>query len=140
MIGQVPVVVRHSRQECELFVHVVDGEGPDLMGRDWLGNLKVTLGKIYALADYTALQEVLEKHSKLFCNKLGCLQGMEVKLNVDSNATPKFFKARTVPLALKEKLCQVEEHQHQLAHQCSSNIIGIWEWSICGLIGGAFIT
>ena len=47
---------------------------------------------------------MLEKHSKLFCNELGCLQGMEVKLNVDSNATPKFFKARTVPLALKEKV------------------------------------
>ena len=38
------------------------------------------------------------------------------------------------------KLCRVEEHQHQLAHQCSPNIIGIWEWGICGLMGGAFIT
>ena len=28
---------------------------------------------------------------------------------------------------------------HQLAHQCSPNIIGIWEWSICGLMGGAFM-
>ena len=32
------------------------------------------------------------------------------------------------------------EHQHQLAHQCSPNIIGIWEWGICRLMGGAFIT
>ena len=37
-------------------------------------------------------------------------------------------------------LCRVEELQHQLAHQCSPNIIGIWEWGICGLMGGAFIT
>ena len=37
------------------------------------------------------------------------------------------------------KLCRVEL-QHQLAHQCSPNIIGIWEWGICGLMGGAFIT
>ena len=34
----------------------------------------------------------------------------------------------------------MEEHQHQLAHQCSPNIIGIWEWGICGLMGRAFIT
>jgi len=27
-----------------------------------------------------------------------------------------------------------------VAHQCSPNIIGIWEWGICGLMGGAFIT
>ena len=38
------------------------------------------------------------------------------------------------------KLCRVEELQHQLAHQCSPNIIGILEWGICGLMGGAFIT
>ena len=42
--------------------------------------------------------------------------------------------------SFREKLCQVEEHRHQLAHQCSPNIIGIWEWGICGLMGGAFIT
>ena len=29
----------------------------------------------------------------------------------------------------------MEEHQHQLAHQCSPNIIGIWEWGICRLNG-----
>ena len=33
------------------------------------------------------------------------------------------------------ELCRVEEHQHQLTHQCSPNIIGTWEW---GLMGGAF--
>ena len=38
------------------------------------------------------------------------------------------------------ELCRVEELQHQLAHQCSPNIIGILEWGICGLMGGAFIT
>ena len=43
-------------------------------------------------------------------------------------------------LTLNWKLCRVEELQQQLAHQCSPNIIGIWEWGICGLMGGAFIT
>ena len=54
-------------------MHVVDGEGPDLLGRDWLRDLKVTLGKIHALADCTALQEVLEKHSKHFLQRDGVL-------------------------------------------------------------------
>ena len=39
-----------------------------------------------------------------------------------------------------QMLFRVEELQHQLAHQCSPSIIGIWEWGICGLMGGAFIT
>ena len=33
----------------------------------------------------------------------------------------------------------MEDNQHQLAHQCSPNIIGIWEWGICDLMGGAFM-
>ena len=41
---------------------------------------------------------------------------------------------------LAVKSCRVEEHQHQLAPQCSPNIIRIWKWGICGLMGGAFIT
>ena len=30
----------------------------------------------------------------------------------------------------------MEEHQHQLAHQCSPNIIGMWKWGICSLMVG----
>ena len=49
-------------------------------------------------------------------------------------------------------MCQVGEHQHRLAHQCSPcknfahtwsvklNIIRLWEWAIYSLMGGAFIT
>ena len=44
------------------------------------------------------------KYSSIFTEELGCLKGMEVKLNVDPNATPKFFKPRPVPLALREKV------------------------------------
>ena len=36
-------------------------------------------------------------------------------------------------------LSRVGEHQHQLAHQCSSNRIGIWEWGIYDLMGGGGI-
>ena len=47
---------------------------------------------------------------------------------------------RYLQVVKSQQLCWVEEHQHQLAHQCSPNIIGIWEWGICGLMGWAFIT
>ena len=38
-----------------------------------------------------------------------------------------------------EVVCRVGEHQHQLAHRCPPNIIGIWELGIYGLTGGAFM-
>ena len=106
VFGQVAVKVNYGQLECELCVHVVDGDGPDLMGRDWIKALGVTLklGEIHSVEESKSLHDVLEKHSTLFEEKLGCLKGTEVKLNVDSNATPKFFKARSVPLALKGKV------------------------------------
>lgn len=64
-----------------------------------LAMLIPSLGLTRGLCRRSSLQEVLEKHSSLFC-----LQGMEVNLNVDSNATPKFFNAHSVPLSLKEKV------------------------------------
>ena len=100
------VKVNYGQLECELYLHVVDGDGPDLMGRDWNKALGVTLkfGEIYSAEESKSLHEILEKHSTIFEEKLGCLKGTEVKLNIDSNATPKFFKARSVPLALKGKV------------------------------------
>ena len=43
-----------------------------------------------------------------------------------------FGKADRLCLYLHDqKLCRVEENQHQLAHQCSPNNWDIWEWGIC---------
>ena len=44
------------------YVHVVGGDGPDLMGRDWIKTLEVTLNN------------VLEKHSTVFGKKLECMK------------------------------------------------------------------
>ena len=53
---------------------------------------------------------------------------------------------------IDEVVCRVEKYQQQLAHQCSPNIIGIWEqgthglnlslngWSTYGPLGQAFMT
>lgn len=63
-----------------------------------------SMGEVHTVEEERSLLDVLAKHSSIFTEELGCLKGMEVKLNVDPNATPKFFKARQVPLALKEKV------------------------------------
>ena len=106
VLGQLPVVVNYGEKQCELFVLVVDGEGPDLLGRDWMSELKVTLsvGDVHTVEREGSLQDILAKHSSLFTEELGCLTGMKVKLNINHDATPKFFKARTVPLAMKAKV------------------------------------
>ena len=67
------------------------GDGPNLMGRDWLGQFVVNLKDVH-------------KYSDVFKDELGCLKGMPVKLLVHENAKPKFFKPRPVPILLKDKV------------------------------------
>lgn len=50
------------------------------------------------------LQEVLGKHTSVFSDKLCILKEVNVKLQTNPDVTPKFFKAHTIPLALKEKV------------------------------------
>ena len=55
---------------------------------------------VHKLQDNRQLDELLQKYSALFIDELGKLEGIKVKLHVDTKAHPKFCKARPVPLAL----------------------------------------
>ena len=50
-------------------VLVVDGKGPNLMGRDRLAKVKV-MPQVHSLSDHTPLREVLSQHAS-FCLSTG---------------------------------------------------------------------
>ena len=50
------------------------------------------------------LANILEQHQKVFEPSLGTIEGVEPKLYVDPTAQPAFFKAHTVPFALRQKI------------------------------------
>jgi len=52
----------------------------------------------------STLDKVLNKHVLLFKEGLGMLKDGTVKLQVNQNVPPKFFKARSIPFALKGKV------------------------------------
>ena len=58
VFGQLPVVT-YEREQSELFVQVIEGEGPDLLGRDWMAALKVTLsmGEVHTIEEERSLLE-----------------------------------------------------------------------------------
>lgn len=49
-------------------------------------------------------EDVIQKYPEIFKDELGTLQGTAVKLFVDPQAEPCFFKPRTVPYAMKKKV------------------------------------
>ena len=101
--GSVEVKVYYQGKTKMLRLQVVEGEGPNLLGHDWLVTLQVRLNSVCNLVGTInkGVDEVLTKHIKFFANELGTLTGYKAKLNVDTTAMPRFCKARTVPYALK---------------------------------------
>ena len=95
VLGMLPVQAEYMGKLVDVCVHVVEGDGPNLMDRDWLALLEVNLGEVNLLKNDCLLQTVLDKHNSVLNDELGCMKDMKVKLLIDSTAKPKFFKSRT---------------------------------------------
>ena len=95
----------------EAKVYVVNGNGPNLMGRDWISSLKVSIGNTHRLGMSNRLSEILRKYENVFTEGVSTFTGGKVTLHTDPQVIPKFFKARTLPYSLKER---VEEELNRL--------------------------
>ena len=88
---------------------MVAGDGPSLMGRDWLGELLPDFSVLNSSPD-SSLQNLLRKYADLFKEELDLVKGVTVKLQVDGK--PRFYKPRTVRYALPsrvEELARLEK-------------------------------
>ena len=94
----------------ELGLVVVSGGGPSLLGRDWLGRLRLDWGAICKLHAMSAtLESLLAEHADLFRNELGMIRGVIAKLHVSSGAKPRFHRPRSIPYALRSRVDQALE-------------------------------
>ena len=62
---------------------------------------------------HCSLDSILLAHEAVFKPELGTLRGMEAKPHVETEAQPLFFRARTVPFALRQKVEQELERLEQ---------------------------
>ena len=107
VLGVAPLNIRYKEKHVCLSIHVVSGAGPNLLGRDLITALEVNLQdlkQIRSLDLSSPLHTLLDKHSTLFSNELGCFNGPPVTLTVKEDIAPKFYKARPVPFALRDKV------------------------------------
>ena len=104
VLGSAIVTVKDNEQEAKLPLLVVGGDGPSLLGHNWLSAICLEWKKIFSIRTQQGLQSILEQHKDVFKSELGTLNGVEVKIHVDLQAKPIFYKARTVPLALRQKV------------------------------------
>jgi len=100
LIGIVGITYVQVAQTATLPLVIVEGEGPTLLGQNWLIQIRLNWSKITS----PGLHELLTKYPEVYQEGLRSLWGYEAKINVDSNATPHFYIACSVPYAMHEKV------------------------------------
>ena len=114
-LGIGTVDVTYGNQSCRLPVTVVKGNVPTLMGRDWLGSLKLKWNELFpaiqevntvgcGIGERREVMDLVERYIEVFTEKLGCLKDFKVNIPVPNDAKPRFLKARPVPYALRARV------------------------------------
>ena len=112
--GEVHLPVTYEKQEMSLPLIVVDGEGPPLLGRNWLKQLQLNWSNIFFVNKDETLAGVLDRHKAVFSKGLGTIKGFKADIKLQEGAKPVFHKARPVPYALRHK---IEEELDRLESQ-----------------------
>ena len=99
----VNVSLSHMKSSYRLPLVVVGGTGPSLLGRNWLHYVRLDWHSLFRI-QRSALSDVLARHSDVFKPELGTLRDHQVSIHVDPTARPRFFKARPLPYALRERV------------------------------------
>ena len=110
VLGEIVTDVKYRTQKKQLKLLVVRGDGPSLLGRDWLMELRLEWREIRVLRSAMAsLDAMLERHRDVFKDELGKIQGVEAKIQVEPDAQPRYYRSRSVPYALRGKVMSALE-------------------------------
>ena len=118
MLGQNDVTVRYGDQVQKPIITVVDGDGPSLLGRDWLKQLCLNWTQISTVQNSsTQLEDLMKEYSEIFRDELGTVRGFQASLHLKGSPQPKFFQPRPVPFAIRDA------SGHELDHLEADTII-----------------
>ena len=117
IIGQKVVEVQYKDQKKNLILVIVEGNGPALLGRDWLMHIKINWADISTVQSTPKMSQILQEYSELFEVKLGTVKDFTAHLEFKESGTPKFFHPRSVPFAIREAV------ETELSQLQSSGII-----------------
>ena len=107
VLGSIHVNVTYQNQKRELPLLVVSGDGPSLLGRNWLQQIKLDWSGLHALSGVSPKsqwQDVIDCHPDVFRDQLGKVQGSTAKFFLKPDVKPKFLRAHPVPYGIQEKV------------------------------------
>lgn len=98
VLGHLEVKVQYQDQNARLTLTVVEGEGPSLLGRDWLQHIHLDCNQVHSVST-SSLKRILNQKEALFQPELGTLKRCKAIIHVDVTATHKF--CRSTPSSIR---------------------------------------
>ena len=90
-VGEIEVHVVYGKITKTLPLVVIRGNGPTLLGRNWMAEIRLDWFAIKQVQEEKLWESLKEKYP-VFKGTLGKVTGVTAKLVVKENAIPKFFK------------------------------------------------
>ncbi|XP_049517083.1 uncharacterized protein K02A2.6-like [Dermacentor silvarum] len=114
------------RQPSKVQLRSYCGDLKPVAGRNWIEALNIPVFNVTDVSALSDVEQLIDQHSILFSDGLGTFQGVSVKLSVQEGANPRFFKARTVPFTLVDK---VSEELLRLQREDILEAVASSEWA-----------
>ena len=99
--------VRYGNYSGKHTLYVVKGDGPCLLGRDWLEHIQLdwaSIKAVYRNKTLSKTEALVQKYPEVFTSGLGTMKAFKVHLHMKEGAKPKFRRPRPVAFAIKESL------------------------------------
>ena len=106
VLGSISVSKCYKTQCRHLSLLVAPTYGPVLFSCDWLNAIMLDWKQLHHIHSicHKALQDVLDQYSSLFKEGIGTLQGVTVKIHIQPDSHPCFFRPRVVHYSVRNKV------------------------------------
>ena len=127
VLGKCKVSIRYG-DKCydDLWLYVADSKGTALLGRDWLSVIPLDWNFIKHVQEEGPVHKLLRKYASLFDGSLGKVSGIKARLELKSNASPRFVKPRSMPYAVRG---EVEKELDRLVAEKILRKIDYSDWA-----------
>lgn len=106
-IGELKIKIKCGKMERRVPLVVTDVDyGNNLFGADLFKQFGFTINQIDNITDNILdndaerkCKQLCEKYNNIFGNDIGTIKSFQARIYLKSNATPKFYKSRSVPFA-----------------------------------------
>ena len=126
ILGSLNVTVQYEAQSFILPLIVVQGDGPSLLGRNWLEVILLNWNHIHSIFQPHTIDTLIERFPSVFNEKLELFKDGSIAIQIIPSAKPKFFKPRPVSYHLRDK---VELELNRLQQQGIISPVNFSSWA-----------